>query len=150
MHSDRGRLSIARRPELDAAPAGDLLQAGPLLVRGGRNALDADSEGFSAGAGQFDSDITLGRYPRAALGLSPERILAVVCDGRGEHDAGLTLEELAGALVDLGASDAINLDGGGSASLVTDFTLRNRPREDHGIELAGGRPVATALVFASI
>jgi len=43
--------------------------------------------------------------------------------------------------------DAINLDGGGSASLVFDGRLINRPREDHGVELAGGRPLSTALVF---
>jgi hypothetical protein len=138
---------LARRPDFGAAPAGDLLQAGPLLVEGGRVLGDGDPEGFSAGSGQFDSDITAGRYPRAALALTADRILAVVCEGRAEHEAGLTLAELAHALVDLGAQDAINLDGGGSTSLVSDFALVNRPREEHGIELAGGRPVATALVF---
>ena len=34
-----------------------------------------DVEGFSAGHAQFDSDITDGRYPRAALGLAPGRLL---------------------------------------------------------------------------
>jgi Phosphodiester glycosidase len=146
------RLRVARRSELDFVPRGDLLQAGPLLVRDGRPVVGDDAEGFSAGARQFDSDITLGRYPRAALALchslaAGDRLLAVTCDGRSETDAGLTLRELAGALVGLGAEAAINLDGGGSASLVSGFSLLNRPREDHGIELAGGRPVATALAF---
>lgn len=145
--SDGGRLRLAARPEFGQSPAGDLLQAGPLLVAHGR-ALDAgDPEGFSAGSGQFDSDITAGRYPRAALALTAETILAVACDGRAVDEAGLTLTELAGALVNLGAQDAINLDGGGSTSLVANYRLVNRPREEHGVELAGGRPVATALVF---
>ena len=67
----RGR--IARRDELPAAPRGDLLQAGPLLVRDGAPVFrrEEDREGFSAGEAQFDSDITDGRYPRAALGLAP-------------------------------------------------------------------------------
>ena len=58
---------------LPAAPRGDLLQAGPLLVRGGAPVFRRaeDREGFSAGEAQFDSDITDGRYPRAALGLAP-------------------------------------------------------------------------------
>jgi hypothetical protein len=42
----------------------------------------------------------------------------VVCDGRAHDEAGLTLAELADALVELGADEAINLDGGGSASLL--------------------------------
>jgi exopolysaccharide biosynthesis protein len=70
-----------------------------------------------------------------------------VCDGRTNHDAGLTLDELSEAMIDLGASDAINLDGGGSASLVIDGALRNTPREEHGIDIPDGRPVTTALAF---
>jgi exopolysaccharide biosynthesis protein len=57
------------------------------------------------------------------------------------------LGELADVLRELGAHTAINLDGGGSTTLVNAFALRNRPREEHGIALAGGRPVATALAF---
>jgi exopolysaccharide biosynthesis protein len=106
-----------------------------------------DPEGFSANQGQFDSDITIGRYPRAALGLSRDWTYAVACDGRAAHDAGMTLPELAELMAALGAERAINLDGGGSTSLVHDGLLRNVPREEHGIELVAGRPVANALVF---
>ncbi len=106
-----------------------------------------DVEGFSAGSRQFDSDITDGRYPRAALGVAGDRLLAVACDGRTARDAGMTLAELADALVGLGATDALNLDGGGSASLVYDGRLRNRPREQHGVDLLEGRAVVTAVVF---
>jgi exopolysaccharide biosynthesis protein len=48
----------------------------------------------------------------------------------------------------LGAHEAINLDGGGSTSLVRGRRLVNRPREEHGLDLAAGRPISTALVFA--
>jgi len=142
-------LRIARRDALGAAPAGDLLQAGPLLVRDGAPLPLAaeDAEGFSAGAHQFDSDITRGRYPRAALGIDHERVVAVACDGRTRRDSGMTLYELATTLADLGVSDALNLDGGGSASLVHQGRLRNRPREEHGFDILGGRPVVTAIVF---
>lgn len=148
LHAEGDQLRLAPRSALAPAPGGDLLQAGPLLVDAGRAVVEGDQEGFSAGAGQFDSDITRGRYPRAALGLADGRLLAVACDGRSEDEAGLTLGELAGALLGLGARSAINLDGGGSASLVSGSVLRNRPREEHGLDLAGGRPVVTALSFA--
>lgn len=143
---------LGARNQHAATPEGDLLQAGPLLLRAGRVlvAVGGDQEGFSVGAAQFDSDITQGRYPRAALGLSDGELIAAVCDGRGERDHGLTLEEMAAAMADLGAVDAINLDGGGSASLVIGGELRNHPREEHGIDLDGGRPISTALVFTRI
>jgi hypothetical protein len=146
IHVAGGTVRIVRRDELPAVPAGDLLQAGPLLVRDGA-AVEGDPEGFSAGRRQFDSDITVGRYPRAALGLAGDRLLAVACDGRHDREAGLTMAELAETLLALGATSALNLDGGGSTSLVCDGSLRNRPREEHGIEVPSGRAVSTALVF---
>jgi hypothetical protein len=148
LHVAGSDVALARRDELPADPPGDLLQAGPLLVRHGEPCLDGDSEGFSAGQRQFDSDITAGRYPRAALAISRTgRMLAVACDGRADDEAGLTLDELTEALVALGARAALNLDGGGSTSLVCAGRLRNVPREEHGVALLGGRPVSTAVVF---
>jgi hypothetical protein len=147
LHAVGSEVRIARRDELPAAPAGDLLQAGPLLVRDGI-AITDDPEGFSAGARQFDSDITDGRYPRAALGIAEDRLIVLACDGRSDDDAGLTIGELAETLIAFGARTAMNLDGGGSTSLVCGGRLRNRPREEHGIEMPEGRAVSTALVFA--
>lgn len=149
VHVDGEAIRLARRFELDPEPHGDLLQAGPLLLRGGATLVadGLDPEGFSAGSAQFDSDITVGRYPRAALGINADEQIAVVCDGRAPGDAGLTLAELAETMRSLGAEEAINLDGGGSAALVVGGRLRNNPREEHGFDLPGGRPIATALVF---
>jgi hypothetical protein len=158
-HKTRASLHVAgrtvridRRDALAPVRSGDLLQAGPLLVRAGRVAYrdGVDREGFSAAAHQFDSDITAERHPRAAIGIGRGEVLAVVADGRSRRDAGLTLGELAQAMKDLGARAAMNLDGGGSASLVCDGHLRNRPREQHGIELAGGRAVTTVIAFDAV
>lgn len=152
VHIDRGDVRIAPRDQLAASPAGDLLQAGPLLVSGGRRVIldGEDTEGFSAASHQFDSDITRGRYPRAALAVAGERLLTVACDGRTRRDAGMTLPELADTLIALGATEALNLDGGGSASLVYAGRLRNRPREEHGIDLLEGRPILSAIVLETL
>ncbi len=133
-------MRIAPREELPAAPRGDLLQAGPLLVREGRSLVvdGVDLEGFSAGRRQFDSDITRGRHPRAALGVGSGLVWAVACDGRSDEDAGMTLAELADYMVRLGVESAINLDGGGSTSLVLGGQLVNRPRDQHGAPAHGG------------
>jgi hypothetical protein len=148
LHVTGSQVTLARRDALAVEPTGDLLQAGPLLVADGIPCVEDDAEGFSAGQRQFDSDITAGRYPRAALALTARhRLLAVACDGRADDEAGLSLAELAEALAALGAHVALNLDGGGSTSLVCGGRLRNVPREEHGVVLAGGRPVSTVIAF---
>jgi hypothetical protein len=149
LHVEGGDARIARRDRIAAAPRGDLLQAGPLLVAGGEVAYDPerDDEGFKAAAHQFDPDPTAGRHPRAAIGLADGRILAVACDGRSRHDVGLTLLELARFMVALGCRDALNLDGGGSTALISGGRLQNFPRKDFELPEPGGRPLATALAF---
>jgi hypothetical protein len=151
VHADAGEVALRSREEIDGPPRGDLLQAGPMLVRDGELLVrpGVDVEGFSAGSRQFDSDITAGRYPRAALGMDGDDLVAAVCDGRADVDAGMTMTELGEAMAALGCADAINLDGGGSASLVVDGALVNTPREEHGRELVGGREIATALRISS-
>ena len=147
VHVD-GTVRLARRDELPADAAGDLVQAGPLLVEDGRALLDGDPEGFSAGSGQFDSDITVGRYPRCALGVGDDELLAVCCDGRRSGvDAGLALAELARLMISFGAREAINLDGGGSATLVHKGHLLNRPYSNEDQPAPESRPVVTALLF---
>jgi Phosphodiester glycosidase len=152
VHAGDDGVALATREELPGEPAGDLLQAGPMLVGEGESLIrpGQDLEGFSASSRQFDSDITSGRYPRAALGLGGEDLIAAVSEGRANDEAGLTMSELAEAMVGLGAERAINLDGGGSASLVAGGRLRNTPREEHGKELVGGREIATALHFVAL
>ena len=146
---ENGSPTIGPRSELHPRPTGDLLQAGPLLVANGRRIVDGnDREGFSAAANQLDSDITAGRYPRTALGLSDEHVLAAACDGRGSNgDSGLRLDELAELMLELNAHSSINLDGGGSSTLIHGGHRRNRPYENDGAPVRGARHVATALVF---
>ena len=148
VHAD-GEVRLASREAFGAQPPGDLVQAGPLLVRDGRVVVDdGDPEGFSAGSGQFDSDITVGRHPRCALGVGGGELLAVCCDGRRSGvDAGLELGELARLMLSFGARDAINLDGGGSATLVHRGHLLNRPYTHHDQPAPESRPIVTALLF---
>ena len=145
-----GDIRLAAREDFPDAPGGDLVHAGPLLVRDRVVVFDPeeDREGFSAGAGQFDSDITEGRYPRAALGISTDFLVAVACDGRRSRvDGGLSMLELADVMVELGADSAINLDGGGSTTLVHRRHLLNRPYSTQDQPAPESRPIVSALVF---
>jgi hypothetical protein len=147
---ENGDVWLLAREDAPTRPRGDLLQAGPLLVADGALVFDGedDHEGFSAGAGQFDSDITDGRHPRAALGIAEASFVAVACDGRRSNvDGGLSMLELADVMLELGAESAINLDGGGSTTLVHRGHLLNRPYSTQDQPAPASRPVVSALVF---
>jgi hypothetical protein len=59
------------------------------------------------------------RHPRTAIGVTPAgRILMVVVDGRRSDSKGVTLTRLAELMRSLRASYAMNLDGGGSSTMV--------------------------------
>ena len=59
------------------------------------------------------------RHPRTAIGVTPTgRILMVVVDGRRKDSKGVTLVRLARVMQGLNASFAMNLDGGGSSTMV--------------------------------
>ena len=62
------------------------------------------------------------RQPRTAVGVSADgrRVWLAVTDGRQEHSKGMTLYELGRLLAELGAADALNLDGGGSSTLFVE------------------------------
>ena len=58
--------------------------------------------------------------PRTAIGVDHDtgEVLMVVVDGRTSGSRGYTLVEMADLMIDLGADEAINLDGGGSSTMV--------------------------------
>jgi hypothetical protein len=59
-------------------------------------------------------------HPRTAIGIDHDTgdVLLLVVDGRSAQSRGSTMVELANLMVDLGADEAINLDGGGSSTMV--------------------------------
>jgi hypothetical protein len=75
--------------------------------------------------------VSCARQPRTAIGVTATgQILLVVIDGRRPGwSRGATLGELRAILRDLGAVDALNLDGGGSSEMVVDGEVVNRPSD---------------------
>ncbi len=100
-----------------------VLGAGPRLVDGGRVAVNSRAE-------NFPPDITQGRAPRTAVGLTKDgKIILLVADGRSNNSRGLTLTELAEKLIEYDAIDAMNLDGGGSSEMVIGSKIVNAPSD---------------------
>lgn len=113
--------------ELPIWPVVDAVAAGPALVVGGEISITSDPEVF------FDTAV-LGVHPRTAAGIdaSGDLVLLVV-DGRQRDSRGVDLQELATLMRDLGCTEAINLDGGGSSTLVVDGKLVNLPAEEREV-----------------
>jgi muramoyltetrapeptide carboxypeptidase len=109
------------------AEALDALAAGPLLLGGGVPVEDAASEAFSR-------VFALARHPRTALGVRADgTLLLLTVDGRHpERSVGMSLGELTALLRELGAVEAINLDGGGSTTMVVEGRTVNRPSDPGG------------------
>lgn len=83
-----------------------------LVVQGKARFSD---EGVTYKPGEFR-----GVNPRTAVGIDKQgkRLIILVVDGRSELSRGMTYGQLAAEMVRLGAWTAINLDGGGSSTLV--------------------------------
>jgi hypothetical protein len=85
------------------------------------------------------------RMPRSAIGFDAQRetLIVAVADGyQAGYSRGMTQEEFADVLREFGAHTAMELDGGGSATLVLEDRVINRPPDQ-----SGERYIANALLF---
>jgi Tol biopolymer transport system component len=70
------------------------------------------------------------KHPRTGIGVTPAgKILMVVVDGRREESKGVTLVRFARIMQGLHASFALNLDGGGSSTMVVQGNVVNVPSD---------------------
>lgn len=87
---------------------------------------------------QSDQD----RNPRTVIAWNATTLFLVVIDGRQQSSVGMTFQETADFLTGtLAATDAINMDGGGSSAMVVDGSLKNVPSE------GAQRAVANAIML---
>jgi hypothetical protein len=134
-------IATATVPSIDAIRSA--IGGGPLLLDHGAVVDDPDSPNYAT---------RTRRIPVAAVAKLADGTLAIVTvDGhRVVTSTGIARSELCSLLLALGATDAMLLDSGGSATLVArmpgdaDATVINDPSD--GVE----RPVADGLFFSSV
>ena len=87
------------------------------------------------------------RHPRTGVGVTDDgRVLMITVDGRRSSSAGVTLAEMGRLMLSLGATDAFNLDGGGSTVMARrmlnsgEFKVANKPSDGQQ------RPATQSLV----
>lgn len=111
--AERNAPSIITLPTSAPAPVSvlELIGGNPILLQGGQKLADT-------------SLFATARHPRTAVGFNAARtrLVLLVVDGRQPNlSIGMTLSELADEMRSAGCNEALNLDGGGSTTLV----LRN-------------------------
>jgi exopolysaccharide biosynthesis protein len=105
---------------------------GPRLVSDGRKDINGREE-------KFDNSIINGRHPRTAVALTFDGdLLMIVVDGRSKRNSGMKLDEMADYLRVLGARHAINLDGGGSSSMIVKGRVVNSPSDGSERRISNG------------
>ena len=141
----KGKLSLSKwsgEPEWEQTlDAEDIMVTGPLLI------LDSETQKLDT-ANAFNKT----RHPRTAVAITKNnRVLLITVDGRQENSAGMSLFELTKFINWLGASHAINLDGGGSTTLWVNNnsggTVVNYPSDNKKWDHEGERKVANVILL---
>lgn len=85
------------------------------------------------------------RHPRTAVAkLKDGKFLMITVDGRQPGvSVGMNLNELAAYLLELGAVEAMNLDGGGSTTMFLDGRVVNKPSDKEGERKVGDAILVT-------
>ncbi len=116
--------------------ADHIVNGAGLLRRDGRPITDWEAESLNA------PNFINARHPRTIIGVDGKgQIWLAAIDGRQPDSIGMTFADLQRLCDRLGLRDALNLDGGGSTTMVVKDQVVNRPSD-----AAGPRPVSDAIV----
>lgn len=120
-----------------------VVNGGPELVRQGRLHVTVRADGFVRPTEpSFYYGFSAQRNPRTFAGTDAAgRTLLATVDGRSTTSLGTSIVETAALARALGMRDALNLDGGGSTTMVTGGEVINDPSD-----ASGERPVGDALL----
>ena len=121
----------------------EALAGGPVLVFAGATVNWWKEESMGA---SFNST----NHPRTAIGYTKDTVVyMVVVDGRQPGLAvGISLDELSQFMLDLGCDYALNLDGGGSSTMVVLDTIMNSVSDGSKDKLPGTeRPVTNTIIL---
>ncbi|WCK54490.1 phosphodiester glycosidase family protein [Aneurinibacillus sp. Ricciae_BoGa-3] len=135
---------LANGSELRVNNTTGIVNGGPRLLAGGKVKIPAMAEGFNwPDNPEFFYRFGERRNPRTLAGVKADgTILLVTVDGRHPgYSVGASFEESAQIMKSLGATDALNLDGGGSTTMTIGSKLITHPSDS-----TGERPVGDAIV----
>lgn len=140
------KISTATTPSLQTARTA--ISGGSIITRGGKK-TKIERPANSSSLNSYSVSSMFERHPRSAVGFSQTHIYLVEVDGRQRGlSVGMTLEELGAYMAKIGCDEAINLDGGGSATFWYRGRVVNSPCDGTERTVANGlvviRKAATA------
>jgi hypothetical protein len=121
-----------------------IVNGGPVLVRNGRVHVTPQRDGFVRPTEpSFYYGFSAKRNPRTIAGVDAHgRTILATADGRSTASLGLSITETGDVARALGMVEGLNLDGGGSTTMVIDGAVINQPSD-----ATGERPVGDALLI---
>jgi len=113
----------------------------PLLIYNNTRIIDFESE-------QTLSTFLSHRHARTAIGVLPDGKWIFVVVDKTERFDGMTMYELSDLMAQLGCMHALNLDGGGSSTMVYEGAIKNSPHGDEDEEAGQNtvRRVSDAII----
>lgn len=119
--------------------AEDITNGVPQLIKNGKIGITWEQEKSS-------KSFVETRHPRTAVAkMKDGKFLMITVDGRQPGvSVGMNLNELADYLLEIGAMDAMNLDGGGSTTMFLDGKVVNTP-SGNGVERKVGDAILVTL-----
>jgi exopolysaccharide biosynthesis protein len=123
--------------------ATSIVNGGPVLVRNAQVHVTPRRDGFVRSTNPSNYyGFSAQRNPRTFAGVDARgRTIIATADGRSTTSVGLSITETGAVAQALGMVDGLNLDGGGSTTMVVDGEVTNQPSD-----AAGERPVGDALL----
>jgi hypothetical protein len=119
----------------------NILASTPLLVHNGQIVPDLNS---------LTSDFYTTKHPRSAIGvLKDGNWVFAVIDGRQKHSEGFTIVQLAEFMRQLGCTSALNLDGGGSSTIVIKDKIVNSPSGRDYCLTRKERPISNVILICA-
>ena len=116
----------SRQTSIAFSTAEDITNGVPQLIKNGKIEITWEQEKSS-------KSFVETRHPRTAVAkLKDGKFLMVTVDGRQKESVGMNLNELAALLLELGAVNAMNLDGGGSTTMFAGGKVVNNPSDKEG------------------
>ncbi|MDQ6787339.1 MAG: phosphodiester glycosidase family protein [Acidobacteriota bacterium] len=121
----------------DTLISGDVVGGVPQLIKNGKIDITWEQEKTS-------KVFVETHHPRTAVAkLKDGKFLMVTVDGRSEASGGISLLDLAAFLLEMGATDAMNLDGGGSTTMFLNGKVVNHPSDKEGERKVGDAILVT-------
>ncbi len=132
-------IPVEREAAANWSQALNITAGGPQLIKDGKIAITSDQEKIVPA---FVNE----RHPRTAIAkLKSGKILLLTVDGRQPSvSVGMSLPGLGELLLEFGSTEAINLDGGGSTTMVVLNKVVSKPSD-----ASGERPVSDAILVFS-